>query len=190
MKKRFSLFLLTVTMIGIGTAQAQKLSDYVVTTDTAEYVSIYSPSRYTTFITMPFDFPLGGRVIPQGTSIYPRKSYILFNVGFIASACYGSYWYDHFSQNAAIVPFMTSCPLASGGACYAMTDTDDAGTSVLVMEFQHLSHQNYSNPDDFNYQLRLYEDGRVCISATCRVVSKTTTTIFSLWRDWLTVPNG
>ena len=163
MKKRFSLSLLTVTMIGIGTAQAQKLSDYVVTTDTAEYVSIYSPSRYTTFITMPFDFPLGGRVIPQGTSIYPRKSYILFNVGFIASACYGSYWYDHFSQNAAIVPFMKSCPLASGGACYAMTDTDDAGTSVLVMEFQHLSHQNYSNPDDFNYQLRLYEDGRVSV---------------------------
>ena len=156
--------MLTAAMLtGIGTAQAQKLSDYVATTDTAEFVSIYSPSRYTTYITMPFDFPLGGRVIPQGTGIYLRKSYIMFNVGYNASACYGSYWYDHFSQNAAIVPFLTSCPLASGGACYAMTDTDDVGTNVLVMEFQHLSHQNYSNPDDFNYQLRLYEDGRVSV---------------------------
>ena len=68
MKKRLSLFMLTAAMLtGIGTAQAQKLSDYVATTDTAEFVSIYSPSRYATSITMPFDFPLGGRVIPQGT---------------------------------------------------------------------------------------------------------------------------
>lgn len=78
MEKRITLFLLTAaTMIGIGAAQALKLSDYVVTTDSAEYVSIYSPSRYGTCISMPFDSPLGGRVIPQGTGICLRKSYPL-----------------------------------------------------------------------------------------------------------------
>jgi len=78
MKKRITLFLLTAaTMIGIGAAQALQLSDYVVTTDTAEYVSIYSPSRYGTWISIPFDSPLWGLDIPQGTGICLRKSYPL-----------------------------------------------------------------------------------------------------------------
>lgn len=156
--------------LGIGMAQSQLLSNYVVSTDYQPWVSIAPTATLlnhvvsdggTQTITMPFTFLFGEGTITQGTTIYLRADgyMVLINNPGSHNA------YSYYNGGApVIVPFLlVDGQMPSGNsACYWQLETDSDGGQVLAVEFQHVQHWQGNN-DNFNYQLRLYENGNVSV---------------------------
>jgi hypothetical protein len=168
MKKK--IFLLACLLLGCGVLSAQGVQSYQMWTNTEEYVSIVSTgTRLTSVvgdggtqnIAMPFEFPFGEATIAQGDPICMRADgYMLLNSG---TGTHNAYGYCN-TGTRVIVPFLLvdgQMPQGNSG-CWWQVDTADDGRQVLVVEFQHVQHYNVST-DNFNYQVRLYENGDVAV---------------------------
>lgn len=162
------LFILAVALaMAILGGHAQPVSSYTLSTDHQPWVSIASTGTQLTSVvgdygtqtlTMPFNFDFGETTITQGTTIRVRCDGHL-----VLSSAEGSHYGSSYSGGGtlAIVPLLMEDGEMPAGAsgCYWQVDTTD-GMAVLVIEWQHVK-QYGSAGDDFNFQLRLFENGNV-----------------------------
>lgn len=170
MKKSATLFLATLMLLVVLGAKGQSLTTYTLNTDNQPYVSISATGTQLTSVVgdggsqnlaMPFDFNFGETTITQGATIRVRSDghVVLSNA---TGNHYGSNYCN--GSTPAIVPLLLEDGQMPAGssACYWQVDTTSDGLLVLVFEFQHV--QQYNSPgDDFNYQLRLFENGNVSV---------------------------
>lgn len=180
MKKQ--ALVLAATLLFVATATAQKVSTYTTSIDYEEYVSIAATGTQLTSvvgdmgtqtIAMPFEFEFGEHTIAQGSTIRVRADgHVILDATSVPTGYsqngydngylyYGSYCYHYY----AIVPFLLrdgQMPAGVSG-CWWQTGTDSEGNAMLVIEFKHLQHYSGGTNDDFNYQLRLHQDGNVSV---------------------------
>lgn len=171
MKMKKSTFLLMAAMLlGSVGAWGQGVATYTMETTTEPWVSIAATGTQLTSvvgdggyqnIAMPFEFPFGEATLAQGVSLCMRADgYMLLNSG---TGTHHAYGYCN-TGTRVIVPFLLvdgQMPQGNSG-CWWQVDTADDGQRVLVVEFQHVQHYNVGT-DDFNYQVRLYENGNVAV---------------------------
>lgn len=171
MKMKKSTFLLMAAMLlGSVGAWGQGVATYTMETSTEPWVSIAATGTQLTSvvgdggyqnIAMPFEFPFGEATLAQGVSLCMRADgYMLLNSG---TGTHHAYGYCN-TGTRVIVPFLLvdgQMPQGNSG-CWWQVETADDGSQVLVVEFQHVQHYNVST-DDFNYQVRLYENGDVSV---------------------------
>ncbi len=171
MKMKKSTFLLMAAMLlGSVGAWGQGVATYTMETSTEPWVSIAATGTQLTYVAadggnqnimMPFEFPFGEATIAEGDPVCMRADgYMLLNSG---TGTHNAYGYCNTSTRV-IVPFLLvdgQMPQGNSG-CWWQVDTADDGQRVLVVEFQHVQHYNVST-DDFNYQVRLYENGDVSV---------------------------
>lgn len=171
MKMKKSTFLLMAAMLlGSVGAWGQGVASYTMETTTEPWVSIAATGTQLTSVVgdggyqnvaMPFEFPFGEATLAQGVSLCMRADgYMLLNSG---TGTHHAYGYCNTSTRV-IVPFLLvdgQMPQGNSG-CWWQVETTDDGSQVLVVEFQHVQHYNVST-DDFNYQVRLYENGDVSV---------------------------
>ncbi len=174
--KRLSLF--AALLLTVNAATAQKLSTYTTTVDYQEYISIASTGTQLTSvagdmghqsIAMPFNFEFGENTISQGEPVVVRADghIIIGNVstGYSSSGYDNGFTYysNYYNNYCAIVPFLLrdgQMPSGSSG-CWWQVETDDNGEQALVIEFSHVQHYSGGANDNFNYQLRLHQNGNV-----------------------------
>lgn len=166
--RKIALLTIALTLIAMG-AKAQGVSTYVMSTDSAPWASIASTGTQLTSVVgdfgtqtlaMPFDFDFGETHIAQGSNIRVRSDghVVMSN----ATGLNQGYNYCNGNTPAIIPLLMEDGQMPQGSsACYWQTETTADG-QVLVIEFQHVQHYN-GNQDDFNYQIRLYENGNVAV---------------------------
>ena len=171
--------LLAALLLTFSAATAQKLSTYTTTVTFEEYVSIATTGTQLTSvvgdmghqnIAMPFDFDFGENIISQGSPIIVRSDgHIIMGS---VSAGYSSTGYDngftyysnYYNNYCAIVPFLLrDGQMPSSSGCWWQIETDDNGEQTLVIEFSGVQHYNGGANDDFNYQLRLHQNGNVSV---------------------------
>lgn len=171
MKMKKSTFLLMAAMLlGSVGAWGQGVASYTMETSTEPWVSIAATGTQLTYVAadggnqnimMPFEFPFGEATIAEGDPVCMRADgYMLLNSG---TGTHHAYGYCNTSTRV-IVPFLLvdgQMPQGNSG-CWWQVDTADDGQRVLVVEFQHVQHYNVGT-DDFNYQVRLYENGNVAV---------------------------
>ena len=171
MKMKKSTFLLMAAMLlGSVGAWGQGVASYTMETTTEPWVSIAATGTQLTSvvgdggyqnIAMPFEFPFGEATLAQGVSLCMRADgYMLLNSG---TGTHHAYGYCN-TGTRVIVPFLLvdgQMPQGNSG-CWWQVETADDGSQVLVVEFQHVQHYNVST-DDYNYQVRLYENGDVSV---------------------------
>lgn len=171
MKMKKSTFLLMAAMLlGSVGAWGQGVATYTMETTTEPWVSIAATGTQLTSVVgdggyqnvaMPFEFSFGEATLAQGAQLCMRADgYMLLNSG---TGTHHAYGYCNTSTRV-IVPFLLvdgQMPQGNSG-CWWQVDTADDGSQVLVVEFQHVQHYNVST-DDFNYQVRLYENGDVSV---------------------------
>ena len=157
-------------LLGSVGAWGQGVATYTMETTSEPWVSIAATGTQLTSVVgdggyqnvaMPFEFPFGEATLAQGVSLCMRADgYMLLNSG---TGTHHAYGYCNTSTRV-IVPFLLvdgQMPQGNSG-CWWQVDTADDGSQVLVVEFQHVQHYNVST-DDFNYQVRLYENGDVSV---------------------------
>lgn len=171
MKMKKSTFLLMAAMLlGSVGAWGQGVATYTMETTTEPWVSIAATGTQLTYVAadggnqnimMPFEFPFGEATIAEGDPVCMRADgYMLLNSG---TGTHHAYGYCN-TGTRVIVPFLLvdgQMPQGNSG-CWWQVETADDGQRVLVVEFQHVQHYNVST-DDFNYQVRLYENGDVSV---------------------------
>lgn len=171
MKMKKSTFLLMAAMLlGSVGAWGQGVATYTMETSTEPWVSIAATGTQLTSvvgdggyqnIAMPFEFAFGEATLAQGVPLCMRADgYMLLNSG---TGSHNPYGYCN-TGTRVIVPFLLvdgQMPQGNSG-CWWQVDTADDGQRVLVVEFQHVQHYNVST-DNFNYQVRLYENGDVSV---------------------------
>lgn len=157
-------------LLGSVGAWGQGVATYTMETSTEPWVSIAATGTQLTSvvgdggyqnIAMPFEFPFGEATLAQGVSLCMRADgYMLLNSG---TGTHHAYGYCN-TGTRVIVPFLLvdgQMPQGNSG-CWWQVETADDGSQVLVVEFQHVQHYNVST-DNFNYQVRLYENGDVSV---------------------------
>ena len=157
-------------MLLSAAAMAQGVQTYTMETSSEPWNSISATGTQLTYVAgdggnqnimMPFEFPFGEATIAQGDPICMRADgYMLLNSG---TGTHNAYGYCNTSTRV-IVPFLLvdgQMPQGNSG-CWWQVDTADDGRQVLVVEFQHVQHYNVGT-DNFNYQVRLYENGDVAV---------------------------
>ena len=166
--RKIALLTIVLAFIAMG-VNAQGVSTYVMSTDSAPWVSIASTGTQLTSVVgdfgtqtlaMPFDFDFGETHIAQGSNIRVRSDghVVMSN----ATGLNQGYNYCNGNTPAIIPLLMEDGQMPQGSsACYWQTEPTADG-QVLVIEFQHVQHYN-GNQDDFNYQIRLYENGKVSV---------------------------
>lgn len=179
--KKQALIIAAVALLTC-TATAQKLSIYTTSVGFEEYVSIASTGTQLASvvgdagnqtIAMPFDFEFGEHTIAQGSSLLVRADgHVLLDITSVSSGYLQNgydkgyrYYQNDYYHYYAIVPFLLQDGQMPAGAsaCYWQVDSNSAGNQVLVIEFQHLQHYTDGAGDNFNYQLRLYQNGNVSV---------------------------
>ncbi len=157
-------------MLLSAVAMAQGVQTYTMETSSEPWNSISTTGTQLTYVAadggnqnimMPFEFPFGEATIAEGDPVCMRADgYMLLNSG---TGSHNAYGYCNTSTRV-IVPFLLvdgQMPQGNSG-CWWQVDTADDGQRVLVVEFQHVQHYNVGT-DDFNYQVRLYENGNVAV---------------------------
>lgn len=157
-------------LLGSVGAWGQGVATYTMETTTEPWVSIAATGTQLTYVAadggnqnimMPFEFPFGEATIAEGDPVCMRADgYMLLNSG---TGTHHAYGYCN-TGTRVIVPFLLvdgQMPQGNSG-CWWQVDTADDGQRVLVVEFQHVQHYNVST-DNFNYQVRLYENGNVSV---------------------------
>lgn len=180
MKKQALIFAASLLMTVATTAQ--RLSTYTTAVDFQEYVSIASTGTQLTSvvgdmgnqtIVMPFDFEFGEHTIAQGSTIRVRADgHVILDAASVPTGYsqngydkgyvyYQNYYYYYY----AIVPFLLQDGQMPAGssACYWQLESDDYGGQALVIEFCGLKHLSGGTGDNFNYQLRLHDNGNVSV---------------------------
>ena len=164
------VLLLVAAMLLSAVAMAQGVQTYTMETSSEPWNSISATGTQLTYVAadggnqnimMPFEFPFGEATIAEGDPVCMRADgYMLLNSG---TGSHNAYGYCNTSTRV-IVPFLLvdgQMPQGNSG-CWWQVDTADDGQRVLVVEFQHVQHYNVGT-DDFNYQVRLYENGNVSV---------------------------
>ena len=164
------VLLWVATMLLSAVAMAQGVQTYTMETSSEPWISISTTGTQLTYVAadggnqnimMPFEFPFGEATIAEGDPVCMRADgYMLLNSG---TGTHNAYGYCNTSTRV-IVPFLLvdgQMPQGNSG-CWWQVDTADDGQRVLVVEFQHVQHYNVGT-DDFNYQVRLYENGNVAV---------------------------
>jgi len=157
-------------LLGSVGAWGQGVATYTMETSTEPWVSIAATGTQLTSvvgdggyqnIAMPFEFAFGEATLAQGATLCMRADgYMLLNSG---TGTHHAYGYCN-TGTRVIVPFLLvdgQMPQGNSG-CWWQVETADDGSQVLVVEFQHVQHYNVST-DNFNYQVRLYENGDVSV---------------------------
>ena len=157
-------------LLGSVGAWGQGVATYTMETSTEPWVSIAATGTQLTSvvgdggyqnIAMPFEFAFGEATLAQGVPLCMRADgYMLLNSG---TGSHNPYGYCN-TGTRVIVPFLLvdgQMPQGNSG-CWWQVDTADDGSQVLVVEFKHVQHYNVST-DNFNYQVRLYENGDVSV---------------------------
>lgn len=157
-------------LLGSVGAWGQGVATYTMETTTEPWVSIAATGTQLTSVVgdggyqnvaMPFEFAFGEATLAQGVSLCMRADgHMLLNSG---TGSHNPYGYCN-TGTRVIVPFLLvdgQMPQGNSG-CWWQVETADDGSQVLVVEFQHVQHYNVST-DDFNYQVRLYENGDVSV---------------------------
>lgn len=164
------VLLLMAAMLLSAVAMAQGVQTYTMETSSEPWISISATGTQLTYVAadggnqsimMPFEFPFGEASIAEGDPVCMRADgYMLLNSG---TGTHNAYGYCNTSTRV-IVPFLLvdgQMPQGNSG-CWWQVDMADDGQRVLVVEFQHVQHYNVGT-DDFNYQVRLYENGNVAV---------------------------
>lgn len=164
------VLLMMAAMLFSAAAMAQGVQAYTMETSSEPWNSISATGTQLTYVAadggnqnimMPFEFPFGEATIAEGDPVCMRADgYMLLNSG---TGTHNAYGYCNTSTRV-IVPFLLvdgQMPQGNSG-CWWQVDTADDGQRVLVVEFQHVQHYNVGT-DDFNYQVRLYENGNVAV---------------------------
>lgn len=176
MKKTILIVLMALAPV---VAQGQLLSNYTVTTEQGEWRSIAQtgtllPSVIGDYnglqtLALPFNFQLGSLDLPAGSLITVRSDGFVVLRGSASNENPLNYWNS--AENSMISPFMLFdglMPAGQGGCWWQTMDDSVNGGQMLVIEFRHVQHYaRYpistaeAANDDFNYQLRLHENGDV-----------------------------
>ena len=170
----FSLMMLLLA----SALMSQELSDYSVTVDYTTYTSIASTGTQLTNVygdyanqtfSLPFSFEFGTKSIARGTTMRVRSDgHVLINLsGTYSGSDYGyNYWPVSSNYNyCAIVPYTNDDGYmpSNTSAVYWQVEESNAGDSILVVEFVDVEHY-YDNGEEFNYQLRIYQNGDVSVT--------------------------
>ena len=174
MKKQLSLLMLVAAMLLPLASRSQGVNTYTIASSTTTYTSIATTSNLLSSVTgdagtqavsLPFTFPFGETVYPAGTQLSVRADgYVYFGNTQPGHSC-KSAWTSttNYSLIAPLITYdgkITANGTTSGA--YSTVTTDSAGDQMLVVEFK--SVMCYYTPNgNYNYQLRLYGDGRISV---------------------------
>lgn len=158
-------------------AHGQNLNSYTATSEQGQWNSIAQTGTQLTSVVgdygtqtvaLPFNFLFGNLDLPAGSNITVRSDGFVVVYGSASNNNPLNYWSG--SSAAIISPLLLidgQMPSGTSG-CWWQVMTDDNGDQMLVIEFKRVQHYP-SYPittaeaanDDFNYQLRLHENGDV-----------------------------
>ncbi len=194
--RRTILLLLTLVPMMV---QAQMLKDYTVTSVQGTWNSIAQTGTPLTSVVgdygsqtvaLPFDFDYGLSTFPAGTNITVRCDGFVKLRGDSWAGSHNAVSYWDNGGNAIICPFLLfdgQMPEGTSG-CWYQTMTDAAGNQMLVIEWRQVQHfPTYpmsaaeASQDDFNYQLRLHENGDISCVYGNMYNGVTTDTLFNFF---------
>ena len=158
-------------------AHGQNLNTYTATSAQGQWNSIALTGTQLTSVVgdygtqtvvLPFNFLFGNLDLPAGSNITVRSDGFVVVYGSASNNNPLNYWSG--SSVAIISPLLLidgQMPSGTSG-CWWQVQTDDNGNQMLVIEFKRVQHYP-SYPitaaevanDDFNYQLRLHENGDI-----------------------------
>lgn len=169
--------LLILALLPLAT-RAQMLHTYTASVEQSTWQSIATTGTQLTSVvgdygnqtvTLPFDFPYGLSDYPAGSIITVRADgFVKLRNGNNNTHNALSFWDD--ASASIICPFLLfdgQMPSGTSG-CWWQVMTDDNGEQMLVIEYRQVQHypaypisSAEASQDDFNYQLRLHENGDI-----------------------------
>ena len=175
MKNKHALFLFATLLPML--AQGQYLQNYTATSWQGEWQSISQTGTLLASVTgdygtqtlaLPFGFMFGQSDYPQGTTITVRADGFVVMRGSSSSHNALAYWNQPSSSIISPFPLRDGQLTGTGSGCWWQLTTDDNGEQMLVIEWRGLHRypaypitQAETDLDDFNYQLRLHENGDI-----------------------------